>query len=240
MKTVGQSAARPGARNPGRSQGFVGEVIATNVGLRFPETLTYAEWVRAGRNVARIASSSAWFIGDWLVCGQSRYEDRYREAIKAVGLDYQTVRNYAWVARRFPVERRREGLSFQHHAEVASLSPQEQDRLLAAAEEGGWSRNALRAQVQRARRGGEPSAASPVVQPLKVDRSRADRWLRAAAHSGSSLECWMISCLDRAASRVLTENEALPPQPVPDQVVPDQVAEGDRPVAGRSPSVRWS
>lgn len=229
-----------GAGNPRRLQSLAGEVVATNVGLRFPKNLSYAEWVRAGRNVARIASSSAWFIGDWLICGQNRYQDRYREAVEAVGLDYQTVRNYAWVARRFPVERRREGLSFQHHAEVASLAPPDQDKLLAEAEERGWSRNALRAQARRARRGAEQVAAAPVedvtageaVQPLKVDRGRVDQWLRAAAHSGSTLESWMISCLDQAATHVLTN--AAPEQ----ASVPEQENGDDRPGVDRSPPNR--
>ncbi|MFD9735678.1 LmbU family transcriptional regulator [Umezawaea sp. NPDC059074] len=183
---------------------FTGKVIATNVGLHFPDNLSYSAWIRAGQKVARIANSSAWFTGDWLACGQVRYADQYREAAKAVGLEYQTVRNYAWVARRFPIERRRENLSFQHHAEVASLAPCEQDRLLAAAERAGWSRNELRTQVQCTRQSGKPVDVGPVVQPLKVDRRQVDRWMRAANHAGVSLESWMIGCLDKAASSELT------------------------------------
>jgi hypothetical protein len=196
---------------------FEEKVIATNVGLRFPHALTYEEWENAGHNVARIASSSAWFIGDWVVCGQRRYESRYRHAIEAVGLDYQTIRNYAWVARRFELDRRRENLSFQHHAEVASLSPQDQDHWLARAEEHGWSRNQLRLQVQRSRRATQDRVHANVVHPLKVDRGRAARWLRAAEHAGSSLESWIITNLDLAASNTLADDEvaeaALSPRP---------------------------
>ncbi len=223
-----RSAARLGSGRPAR---FPGRVVATDLGLRFPEALSYAQWMRAGHSVARIASTSAWFVGDWLVCGQNRYQDRYREAVEAVGLDYQTVRNYAWVARRFPVERRRDGVSFQHHAEVASLDPPDQDRLLAEAEAHGWSRNVLRAQVQSVKRGGETAAAGPVVQPLKVDQDRVDRWMRAAAESGSSLESWMIGCLDQAATHVLSDVEvaAEPVVPVVPVVVTGQAPGNEEP-----------
>lgn len=187
----------------------LGRVVATNVGLHFPSFLTYEEWERAGQNVARIASSSAWFIGDWVACGQSRYESRYRDAIEAVGLDYQTIRNYAWVARRFDLERRRESLSFQHHAEVASLELKDQDHWLALAEKLSWSRNQLRREVRSSRKGLRPEAEGNVVHPLKVDRNRAARWRRAAEHVGSSLEAWIIANLDLAARGVLAENERL-------------------------------
>ena len=50
-------------------------------------------------------------------------------------LDYQTLRNYAWVARRFPAGRRRAGVSFAHHAEVARLPEPEQDYWLRRAED---------------------------------------------------------------------------------------------------------
>lgn len=187
---------------------FEEKVVATNIGLRFPNSLTYEEWKHAGYNVARIASSSAWFIGDWVACGQSRYESRYRDAIEAVGLDYQTIRNYAWVARRFELDRRRECLSFQHHAEVASLGPHEQDHWLSRAEELGWSRNHLRLQVQRSRKTTQGTVHGSVVHPLKVDRGRAARWLRAAEHAGSSLETWNIASLDLAASNALADAES--------------------------------
>ncbi len=192
-----------GRRHPPR----LGKVVATNVGLRFPESLTYEEWEGAGHNVARIASSAAWFIGDWVVCGQSRYESRYRDAIEAVGLDYQTIRNYAWVARRFELDRRRESLSFQHHAEVASLAPEEQNHWLERAKALGWSRNQLRQQVQHSRKGSPAEAEANVVHPLKVDRHRAARWLRAAEQVGSSFETWIIASLDLAARNVLANAE---------------------------------
>lgn len=78
----------------------------TRVGLQIPAAVSYDTWESAGRRISAVANSSAWCLGDWLVYGQWRYTDRYRRAVDAVGLDYQTLRNYAWVARRFEVSRR--------------------------------------------------------------------------------------------------------------------------------------
>jgi len=47
------------------------------------------------------AVSSAWCLGDGLIAGQAAYGSRNRDAIGRTGLDYQTLRNYAWVAGRF-------------------------------------------------------------------------------------------------------------------------------------------
>ena len=76
------------------------------------------------------------------------YEGRYREAVERTGLDYQTLRNYARIARRFEVSRRRETLSFGHHAELASLSEPEQDFWLRKAEQFSWSTSRLRREVR--------------------------------------------------------------------------------------------
>ncbi len=179
--------------------------MTTNVGLVFPKSLSYDEWENAGWRVARIASSAAWFIGDWVACGQVRYDNRYRAAIELVGLDYQTIRNYAWVARTFDIGRRREKLSFQHHAEVASMPSSKQDYWLNRAEQLGWSRNQLRRQLRVSQRAGDAEDQRGVVQPLTVDRDRMARWLKAAESAGCTLEVWMISCLDSAADGVLPD-----------------------------------
>ena len=70
---------------------------------------------------------AAWCLGDWLVFGEQAYAGRYRQAIERTSLDYQTLGNYAWVAKRFSLSRRRDELSFGHHSEVAALPEPEQD-----------------------------------------------------------------------------------------------------------------
>ena len=110
--------------------------------------MSFDHWAVVGQRIARIRSGSAWALGDWLLFGESNFAGRYRSALDATNLDYQTLRNYAWVARNFDVTRRHDGLSFQHHAEVASLSTAEQDLWLHRAETKGWSRNELRRRLR--------------------------------------------------------------------------------------------
>src|SRR5690242_627981 len=100
---------------------------ATARGFRARRGLTFDEWMSAGRQIARISTASAWWIGDWLSYGERAYGSRYRIAVDLTSFDYKTLRNYVWVARRFELSRRRDSLSFQHHAEVAALAEPEQD-----------------------------------------------------------------------------------------------------------------
>ncbi|MGC4853332.1 LmbU family transcriptional regulator [Micromonospora sp. DT4] len=197
------ATVRPGHAEPTVRSGEPDAVMVTRVGLSIPTDLSYDRWEQAGRRVADVASSSAWCLGDWINYGQSRYADRYRQAIDAVGLDYQTIRNYAWVARRFDISRRRAGLSFQHHAEVVALPTEEQDSWLTKAETFRWSRSELRARVRESRHGRGSSDKKVPLPRISAEAERVDRWRSAAERSDMALEAWILSCLDRQANEVL-------------------------------------
>jgi hypothetical protein len=106
--------------------GLAGQVAAGRTELRLPADLTVSAWARIGSQITLLSNSSAWWLGDWLVYGRDNFPGRYKQAMTETSLDYQTLRNYAWVAGRFGAPRRRDGLSFQHHA-VAALPAAEQD-----------------------------------------------------------------------------------------------------------------
>ncbi|WP_339134588.1 LmbU family transcriptional regulator [Streptomyces sp. f51] len=129
---------------------FVGsQATVQKSGMVLPPNLPERSWERIGANLRELVNSSAWWLADWLLYGEATYGwRRYKEAIERTGLDYQTLRNYAWVARRFEHHRRRDSLSFAHHAEVTRLSPPEQDYWLRRAEQQKWSRNELRRAVR--------------------------------------------------------------------------------------------
>ncbi|MEU0104457.1 LmbU family transcriptional regulator [Streptomyces sp. NPDC006251] len=116
--------------------------------MLFTAKQSFRTWEELGTELFSFADSSTWWIADWLVYGESVFQDRYEEAIKRTSLSYQTLRNYSWVARAFPLSRRRQGLSFSHHLEVVALEEPEQDYWLRKAEELGWSRNKLRREVR--------------------------------------------------------------------------------------------
>ncbi|MGP3925040.1 LmbU family transcriptional regulator [Streptomyces sp. 8N616] len=175
-----------------------GRTTMRRTGLSLPPDLSLSEWRHLGQQIHIIADSSAWWLGDWLIFGQEHYPDRYRRALKQTSLDYQTLRNYAWVARKFEPGRRRGKLSFQHHAEVAAAPEAEQDAWLTRAEEGGWTRNELRRRMRMERKSPEASDESAVVQ-VKVFAERRIRWQRAADIAGLGLMDWIVQMLDEAA-----------------------------------------
>lgn len=167
------------------------------------------EWVRIGRRIFAVAESSSWWLGDWLLYGQVKYPDRYHRAIVETDLDYQTLRNYAWVAGKFPTHRRRTDLSFQHHAEVAALPPEEQDRWLERAARHSWSRNQLRNRLRAARSttpGTRKASAARIA--VKADPTQRRAWEEAAARASSDLEKWIAAVLDQAAGRELPSGDA--------------------------------
>ncbi|MFC6085313.1 LmbU family transcriptional regulator [Sphaerisporangium aureirubrum] len=181
-------------------------MLTTKVGLRLPPTLSFDEWELAGRRLSGIIDSSCWWLGDWLVFGKDRYADRYQRGIVAAGLQYQTLRNYAWVSRRFLFHRRRESLTFQHHAELASLPVEVQDNWLDQAEQGGWTTKQLRNAVQLSRQAALPASAasrSETVEKLALPGGRVDCWRKAAEQSGTALEQWVLATLDHAAEQIL-------------------------------------
>jgi hypothetical protein len=110
-----------------------------------------ADWVEQGRWLGAIGRASAWWIGDWIRYGSARYGDKYVAAAHVTGYDVQSLMNMAYVSSHFEVERRRPGLSFSHHAELASLAPEDQELWLDRAEAGGWSVRVLRAELRKAR-----------------------------------------------------------------------------------------
>src|SRR3954451_19114032 len=76
----------------------LGRTRMTRVGLRISHELSFEMWEQCGRRLSEVVDSSAWCLGDWLVYGKSRFPDRYELAIRAAGLQYQTLRNYSWVS----------------------------------------------------------------------------------------------------------------------------------------------
>ncbi|MFE5604784.1 LmbU family transcriptional regulator [Streptomyces coelicoflavus] len=173
MRTASRYKARPAGAGGGPAQrdvvlSFVGtQAKVQKSGMVFPQNLSERSWEQIGANLRDLVNSSAWWLADWLLFGEATYGwRRYKEAIERTGLDYQTLRNYAWVARRFDHDRRRDGLSFAHHAEVARLSPPEQDYWLRKAEQLKWSRNELRREL---RAGLAAQSADPAEIPADGD-----------------------------------------------------------------------
>ena len=166
--------------------------------LHLPDTLPLDTWCEIGNQILRLSDSSSWWIGDWLIFGQERYRDRYKRAMAETRLDYQTLRNYAWIARRFPPARRRPRLTFQHHMEVAALPEDDQDHWLDFAQRMSWSRNELRKQLRASVDDRKELDVQKVRLQLQISPERAERWEIAAARHNCTLADWMAQVLDHA------------------------------------------
>jgi hypothetical protein len=198
-----EAAARP-LDDAGWKAGGRRRFHHSSTALALHPRLTFAEWRTLGAQLTSVHTSSAWWIGDWVVFGHARYKQRYRAALKQTNLDYQTLRNYAWVAANVPRERRVVSLSFQHHAEVAAMSPEDQQMWLMRAKLHNWSRNRLRRQIRidrdaRAEGDGPRAASLTIFVPLE----RRQRWLAAAGAANQPLQEWVAEALDGAANAIL-------------------------------------
>lgn len=197
-------------------------ILIPRKGIQIPTRLPFEKWLSIGRQLSDLCSSSAWCLGDWLVYGEEAYAGRYRDAIEQTSLDYQTLRNYAWVVKRFSLSRRRDTLSFGHHAEVAALPEPEQDFWLRKAEELGWSVKRLRREVRTSL--AERSASQGPEGENTEDEDAADRSQRewsmaslqvriareklelcqvAAERAGLSMDVWAALTLEQAARYAL-------------------------------------
>lgn len=184
--------------------GIDGAVKAQRTGLAINASITLETWSRVGGQLAVVASSSAWWLGDWLLYGSEHFPNRYRQAVEDSGLDYQTLRNYAWVARRFPITRRREKLSFAHHMEVASLPAPDQEVWLDRAVIHGWSKSRLRRSLRDDRRSSESNEIGQ-ASTIRVNATseQEHRWLAAAKLANRELGDWVASVLDHATQKML-------------------------------------
>ena len=176
-------------------------------GLELRGDVDFETWKGVGKWLLAVSNASTWCLGDWLLYGEHAFGDRYRQALAETNLDYQTLRNYAWVARRFPASRRHDRVSFPHHAEVAALSESEQELWLQRAERSGWSRNELRRQLgpARQRNCGDP----PVVVRIEVPLQRERHWRAAAAACERTLADWLVGIANSAALTALGEDPSV-------------------------------
>lgn len=177
--------------------------------LLIPRGVELEEWRSLGRQINVISDSSSWWLGDWLIYGQNEYPNRYKQAIEDTSLDYQTLRNYSWVARRFSPERRRSSLSFQHHAEVASRPQEEQEKWLAEAEQHGWSRNKLRRMIRESRTSNSEGIGTINIR-MSLDLKQKKLWEEAAERQDKDLVTWIVSVLEEAVEPLAASEQIEP------------------------------
>jgi len=124
--------------------------IFTPTELILPEDTSFEDWTAIGQRLQRISRSIHFWIGDWIKFGERKWGERYAQAMEETPFAQQTLMNDVWVCSKFHSSRRREELTFNHHAVVAALPPAEQDEWLDTAEREGWSSRQLWAESRGA------------------------------------------------------------------------------------------
>jgi hypothetical protein len=125
-----ESSAEPGHGSDGYVPSRARHTELTSVAWVADGELSYDEWLRRGRRLGVAGRSAAWWIGDWVRYGAARYGRRYELATRVTRYEHQTLLNMVYVATRFEISRRRENVSWSHHAELAALAVEEQERWL--------------------------------------------------------------------------------------------------------------
>jgi hypothetical protein len=150
ISTVGTTptltAGVPRSANPKPSTGL--NAVAWIPGREIEQS----EWAAVGRRLGGIVRCSQWWIGDWVRYGSTRWGERYIVAARITGYDVDSLRNMVWIASRFEPSRRRDNLTWSHHASLATFEPDEQDRWLDRAAAEKLSVADLRVELRAARR----------------------------------------------------------------------------------------
>lgn len=125
----------------------------SRTGWNLPADLDFDQWVFCGGALHKIEGAVQWWLGDWWTHGEKRYGARkalFEEGQPLADMNFQTVRNYGWVANKVATSVRTDVLTFQHHLFVARLPPAEQREWLDRAERESWSSNQLKAGIAQA------------------------------------------------------------------------------------------
>lgn len=130
------------------------ECTFTPVSLTIPNGMKFERWQELGVALRAAGKGVQFWIGDWIRYGEHEYGEKYSQAIEVTGREAATLQNWVYVAENVHSSRRREldKVDFSTHAEVASLPPAEQERILAHAEAEDATVKQVRKEVHRTKR----------------------------------------------------------------------------------------
>lgn len=170
-------------------------ITETPTGLAFAADTPIEVWSGLVTWLLRAHKRLEWAIGDALAFGEHHYGETYAQWADETGLAENTLATMKWVAGAIEPLRRREGVGWSHHREVAALPAAAQDRLLDCAAEQGLTRWEVRqaVKVERERQRGltrsedgapPPGVPAPGVAPTAADLVDACRARLEARLSG--------------------------------------------------------
>jgi hypothetical protein len=125
-----------------------GALTPTRLSLASRPDLTFEQFKAIGIYLSRVHDGTKFWVADWYLEGEQRFGEEMVQAVTATGRSERTLLNWVWVARSVPPSRRRENLTFTHHAIVAPLEPAEQAEWLDRAECDRWSSRELQGAIK--------------------------------------------------------------------------------------------
>jgi hypothetical protein len=96
-------------------------VLDGSIGVKLASDTPIEECLRIMDWATTMSDHVGFMIGDVINFGQSKWGDKYQQAMEQTGRAYKTLADYASVARRIPAAKRRSSLSFSHHREILRL-----------------------------------------------------------------------------------------------------------------------
>ena len=133
--------------------------------LILKRTMTWEECKIIANMLYGMHTAIAWYLGDLMNYTESQFGEEYAQLFS----DWapHTLANWRWVSKQVPLSRRRDGLSWSHHAEVAGLPPDAQERWLTMAEAEKWTRSDLRrALMPDEDKAGKPTGTGQIAPRL--------------------------------------------------------------------------
>lgn len=113
--------------------------VVTPTSLVIKDGIPFDSWKTIGHQLGQVNQGLLWWIGDWLNYGEKAYGESYAQAMDETGKAYNTVKQAAYMAKKFPQETRRDTLTFSHYGVVAGLPDDLCIRLLDLAEDNKWT-----------------------------------------------------------------------------------------------------
>ena len=131
----------------------VEKIHITRVRAEADADCDFEQWLTKVKSFTSASLCAQWWVGDLLNIGEERWADQYQQIVNDLGVEYQTLKNWKWVAKNVAPEIRREELTWQHHLFVASLGPKDQqtwlDRAVSKKMSSGDLRSAIKTKNQR-------------------------------------------------------------------------------------------
>lgn len=155
-------------------------------GLVIDEPLSFEEYQCIWRTLEQFDYSLPWLIGDLLGYGELTYGEMYSQILGSETGEYNetchfkpgTLRDYKYVANRFPVSSRLYALPWSYYQTVAGLEHSQAMALLQHCEEHGLKRAELRQQARELHNGKSnllPATRDDINHELTVDNHRKNK-----------------------------------------------------------------